>query len=128
MLRKTLALVALVFSVSIVSAQSADQSSEASSVRTGVILERGEGQVTLWTGEAQEVVTFNSDTLMPRRSLEPGNLIWAETSGPASNEAQRIILIDEESSVASRRSSAIRGNLRAPHTSSSSRRAVKSSS
>jgi hypothetical protein len=67
-----------------------------------VILERGEGQVTLWTGEAQEVVTFNSDTLMPRRSLEPGNLIWAETSGPASNEAQRIILIDEEISVVGR--------------------------
>jgi hypothetical protein len=102
MLKKSIAILSLVFCASVVSVQAADQSSESSSVLTGVVLERGEGQVTLWTGEGKEVLTFNSDTLMPRRSLAAGNLIWAETDGPGSNEARRIILVDEEISVVGR--------------------------
>jgi hypothetical protein len=102
MSKRTLIILSLVFATSLAPVLAAESPPDPASVRTGVIVDRGDRQLTLWTGEDEEVVTLTTETEMPMRPLESGNLIWAQTQGPDSSEAQRIILIDDEISVIGR--------------------------
>jgi hypothetical protein len=99
MFKRSSTLLALLTLLLCVAATAALAEEGSGSVRSGVVASRSDVAITIWTGDGQEVLTLTPDTQLPRRTLENGNLIWVQTAGPDSRQAQRILLIDEEISV-----------------------------
>ena len=74
----------------------AAQTDTETAIHSGVVIERHDDSLKLWTNEGELVFELNPDTVMPERVVGKGNLVVVRETEAGSMVAENVLLVDQE--------------------------------